>query len=264
MPPGAAHTAAMRLIPDISPADLDQTDRRLPLYARLRDVLTRRIAEGAWPPGEALPAESTLAGGYGVSVGTMRKALQQLVDEGLLERRHGSGTFVRRAQFDKSLFRFFRHAGDGGGDGGGIPASRILRREVVTAAETPEAALGLAPDAPVIRMQRLRLWGDEPFLAEDIVLPHDRFQAFLDIPVEGLGPLLYPVYETQCGQVVARAEELLTVGEADAVVARLLRCRPGTPMVSIERTAFAHDGTALEWRRSRGRADGFSYRVEIR
>ncbi|WP_448189288.1 GntR family transcriptional regulator [Azospirillum sp. sgz301742] len=258
----------MRPTPDISPADLEQTDRRLPLYARLRDVLTRHIAEGAWPPGEALPAENALAGGYGVSVGTMRKALQQLVDEGLLERRHGSGTFVRRAQFDKSLFRFFRHAGDSGGDGGGdrgdIPVSRILRREVVPAAEAPEAALGLPPDAPVIRMQRLRLWGDEPFLAEDIVLPHDRFRAFLDIPVEELGPLLYPVYETQCGQVVARAEELLTVGEADAAVARLLRCRPGTPMVSIERTAFAHDGTALEWRRSRGRADGFSYRVEIR
>lgn len=250
----------MRSIPDISPADLEQTDRRLPLYARLRDVLTRRIAEGAWPPGEALPAENALAGGYGVSVGTMRKALQQLVDEGLLERRHGSGTFVRRAQFDKSLFRFFRHAGDVGG----IPVSRILRREQTTAAETPEAALGLAPDASVIRMQRLRLWGDEPFLAEDIVLPYNRFRGFLDIPVEELGPLLYPVYETRCGQVVARAEELLTIGEADTVVARLLRCRPGTPMVSIERTAFAHDGTALEWRRSRGRADRFSYRVEIR
>lgn len=257
-----AHTAPMRPIPDISPADLDQTDRRLPLYARLRDVLTRRIADGAWPPGEALPAENTLASAYGVSVGTMRKAMQQLVDEGLLERRHGAGTYVRRAQFDKSLFRFFRHAGDSVGDG--IPASRILRRETTTAAETPEATLGLPPDAPVIRMQRLRLWGDEPFLAEDIVLPLERFRAFLDIPVEELGPLLYPVYERQCGQVVARAEELLTVGEADAVVARLLRCRPGTPMVSIERTAFAHDGGALEWRRSRGRAEGFAYRVDIR
>ncbi|PWC34989.1 GntR family transcriptional regulator [Azospirillum sp. TSO22-1] len=251
----------MPSIPAISPADLDQTDHRLPLYARLRDVLTRHIAGGAWPPGEALPAESALASAYGVSVGTMRKALQQLVDEGLLERRHGSGTFVRRAQFDKSLFRFFRHAGD---TGSGIPASRILRREVTTAGEAPEAALGLPADAPVIRLQRLRFWGDEPFLAEDIVLPHDRFSAFLDIPVEELGPLLYPVYEQACGQVVARAEELLTVGAADAVVARLLRCRTGTPIVSIERTAFAHDGSALEWRRSRGRADGFTYRVEIR
>lgn len=260
MRPRPAHTAPMRPIPDPSPADLDQTDRRLPLYARLRDVLTRRIADGVWPPGEALPAENTLASAYGVSVGTMRKAMQQLVDEGLLERRHGAGTYVRRAQFDKSLFRFFRHADDTGG----IPASRILRREATTAAETPEAALGLPPDAPVIRMQRLRLWGDEPFLAEDIVLPLERFRPFLDIPAEDLGPLLYPVYERYCGQVVARAEERLTVGEADAVVARLLRCRPGTPVVSIERTAFAHDGTAIEWRRSRGRAEGFAYRVEIR
>ena len=62
-----------------------------------------------WTPDEAIPAESGLAEAYGVSLGTMRKALQQLVDEGLLERHQGSGTFVRRARFDRSLFRFFRH-----------------------------------------------------------------------------------------------------------------------------------------------------------
>src|SRR3954467_9264211 len=89
-------------MPDESPI-LEELDQRLPLYARLADVLTRRIASGEWSPDAPLPAETALATDYGVSVGTLRKAMGQLVDEGLLERRQGSGTFVRRARLHKAL-----------------------------------------------------------------------------------------------------------------------------------------------------------------
>lgn len=244
-------------------AELGRTDSRLPLYVRLRDVLTRRITAGEWTPDAAIPAESGLAEAYGVSLGTMRKALQQLVDEGLLERRQGSGTFVRRARFDRSLFRFFRH-GDMALDGGAIPASRILRREVVPAATLPDNTLGLAADELVIRMQRLRLWGDEPFLAEDLAVPFARMKALMDIPVEQFGPLLYPTYEALCGQIVARAREDLAVVPSGDVVARLLRCPVGTPMIEIRRTAFVHDGTPIEWRCTHGPASEFRYTMEIR
>ncbi|RAU21038.1 GntR family transcriptional regulator [Paramagnetospirillum kuznetsovii] len=238
---------------------LHATDSRLPLYARLRDVLTRRVAAGEWAPDRAIPAESTLADSYGVSLGTVRKALEQLVDEGLLERRQGSGTFVRRARFDQSLFRFFRLSG-----GGAIPASRILRREVVDAWRLPATPLGVMAGGKAIRMQRLRLWGDEPFLAEDILLPFERFAGLMDLTTDELGPLLYPVYEAVCGQIIARAEEELTVAVADEAAARLLRCPVGSPVVRIERLALAHDGTALEWRRSSGLASQFRYKVDIK
>src|SRR6476646_9859123 len=150
---------------------LDGMDQRLPLYARLADVLTKRIASGEWSPDAPLPAETTLATDDGVSVGTLRKAMQQLVDEGLLERRQGSGTFVRRARLDKSLFRFFRFAG--GRAAGAVPESRIVR---------------------------LRLWGGEPFLAEEIALPSSPFAALMELDLAAFGPLLYPVYERVCGQ----------------------------------------------------------------
>ena len=246
---------------EFSTPEFEATDRRLPLYARLADVLTRRIASGEWSPDHPLPAETTLATGYGVSVGTMRKAMQQLVEEGLLERRQGSGTFIRRARMDKSLFRFFRYSG--GRAGGAVPGSRILRRDVVAAGQWPEAARGLGSTDRLIRIERLRLWDSEPFLAEEIALPLTLFAPLMEIDPERLGPLLYPVYEEACGQIVASAEEILTVGEADAAVSRLLNCRPGAPVVMIERRAFAHDRSPLEWRRSHGRGDQFSYRVEI-
>ena len=67
----------------------------------------------------------------------------------------------------------------------------------------PDATLGLAADEQVIRLQRLRLWGDKPFLAEDIVLPLRRMKGLMEQPTEQFGPLLYPTYEALCGQIVA-------------------------------------------------------------
>jgi len=240
---------------------LEGMDQRLPLYARLADLLTKRIASSEWSPDAPLPSETTLAGDYGVSLGTMRKAMQQLAEEGLVERRQGSGTYVRRAKLDKSLFRFFRYAG--GRAKGAVPGSRILRREVITANSWPEAARGLSRADQLIRIERLRLWGNDPFLFEEIALPLALFAPLMELEVEQFGPLLYPLYERTCGQIVASAEEILTVGGADAAVAQVLNCRRGAPVVKIERHAFAHDRAPLEWRCTTGRGDQFSYRVEI-
>ena len=238
------------------------TDDRLPLYQRLHDDLAAKIADRAWLPGDALPSEMALAKTYGVSPGTMRKAIGELVEEGLLERIQGKGTFVRRANFDHSLFRFFRFQGRGGERT--VPKSRILSRQVVAAPSAIAQKLALADGAKAIRMARLRLFGDRPALAEDIWLPYERFAAFLEVPAEEVGDLLYPVYETRCGQAIAHAEEELTAEAADSHHADLLGIEPGTSVIVIERLAFGFDDAPLEWRRSRGRADEFHYHIEIR
>ena len=84
------------------------SDDRLPAYVRLRDTLATRIANGEWTPDQPIPSEARLAKEYGLSVGTVRKGVDGLVDEGLLERRQGSGTFVRAPSFNATLFRFFQ------------------------------------------------------------------------------------------------------------------------------------------------------------
>lgn len=241
-------------------AELDAGDPRLPLHARLRDVLVARIESGEWTPSRALPAETNLAGHYGVALGTMRRVLGELVEHGLLERRHGAGTFVRRAKLDSSLFRFFRY----GEPHQAAPASRILSFD--HAGMHPDAALALDVDAgsPALHLHRVRLRHEQPLLVEDIWLPLPRFAPLAEVHQDDLGDLLYPAYERHCGLVIARAEEVLVVGAANAGDALLLRCGRGAPLVVIERTARTHDGTAVEWRRSRGRAADFRYRVEIR
>src|SRR5947209_687400 len=223
-------------------------DERLPRYQRLRDEIAENISRHVWRPGELIPTEAELASTHGIAVGTVRKAIDTLVADGLIERQQGRGTFVRRPQFNSSLFRFFRHESLGRA---AAPRSQLLEREVVSV--TPDhvrAALGLRPDEPTIRIARARLVDEKPFLREQIWLPEARFAPLATAAEDDIGDLLYPAYERLCGEVVGRAEEVLTVGSADAADAQVLGVAEGTPVIIIERLAFSFGGVPLEWRQS--------------
>ncbi len=237
-------------------------DNRLPRYQRLAETIKRAISHRRWRPGERLPSEQDLALHFTVAPGTVRQAITQLVDEGLLERHQGKGTFVRKPSFDSSLFRFFRFHGTA--EERRVPESKILEREALAAPAAVAKTLRLPPETKVISMARLRLLDGEPILAEQIWLAFDRFKALLDLEEAEIGPLLYPIYEEACGEIVARAEEELTAEACSNKHAELLGLKKGTPVIVIDRTAFGYDDTPLELRSSRGRADKFQYHVEIR
>ncbi|WP_416199560.1 MAG: UTRA domain-containing protein [Pseudomonas helleri] len=237
-------------------------DTRLPQYQRLRDHLAEQIAQNRWRPGEAIPTEAALSAQYLLSTGTVRKAIDALVSEGILERQQGRGTFIRRPQFQSSLFRFFRFQTAAGERQ--VPQSRILSVEPVAAPSAVAQALGLPADAQVIRIMRVRLLDEQPVLAEEIWLPHALFAPLLQLDLSQQGPLLYPIYEDVCAQVVARAEETLTAESVNDVYALLLQVPVNSPVVVIERLARDYAGTPLEWRRSRGHAEHFRYSVDIR
>lgn len=238
------------------------SDDRLPLYQRLRDQLAQDIADNRWGAGEAIPTEAVLANEYALSVGTVRKAIDLLVGERILERQQGRGTFIRRPQFHASLFRFFRFQTPDGERQ--IPQSQILAVQSLQAPVEVARALGLAADTPVIRLQRLRLLDEQAVLAEEIWLPRERFKALLSLDLAEHGALLYPIYEEFCGQIVASADETLRAEAASEHHANLLGIGAQSPVVVIERLARNHAGQALEWRRSHGRASHFRYSVEIR
>ena len=245
---------------------MDQTsskdDQRLPRYQRLRDHLAARIASQEWKPGDPIPSEPDLATTHGLSIGTVRKAVDCLVAEGLVERQHGRGTYVRRARFNSSLFRFFRFQSETGERR--VPQARILQRKVVPAPSAAASALRLREGAALIYLSRLRLVDGIPLLAEDIWLEKKRFEALLGLDADAFGDLLYPLYEERCGQIVASADEVLTVEAANRMQARLLAREGGAPLIVIERVAFDPERRPIEWRRSRGPADRFRYHAEIR
>lgn len=237
-------------------------DARLPRYQRLAEALRDEVVSRRWRSGEQIPSENVIAEQYGVAPGTARQALAQLVDEGLLERQHGRGTFVRRPSFDQSLFRFFRFSNEAGERV--VPESRIVQREVMSAPSEVSRQLQLAEGAEVIFMNRLRLIDGVPILAEQIWLPAARFAPFMALDTAEIGPLLYPVYDSECGEVVARADESLTVEMVTPPYARILHVEENTPLIVIDRLARGFDGSPIEWRRSRGPAAQFKYQTEIR
>ena len=236
-------------------------DDRLPLYQRLADALRKEIVDGERKPGDPLPSENMLAADYALSAGTVRQALKELEREGILERFHGKGTFVKRPNFDRSLFRFFRFRSATGEVV--IPESRILRRVIEPAPSHVARQLSLSDGADVISMSRLRLIDDVPVLAEEIWLPLEPFSPLMDIPNNEIGTLLYPVYDQVCNQLIAKAEESLTAELSKPETARLLRLSAPAPLIVVERLAKDYSGRPLEWRRSRGRANQFHYQTEI-
>ena len=233
-------------------------DQRLPAYLQLRDRLAARIASGEWAPDCALPSENVLSAETGLSVGTVRKAMQLLVDEGLLERRRGSGTYLKSPAFHASLFRFFSvQMPDGEGV---IPTSRILSRRLGPA-PSPAAALFAQPQA--IHVERLRGSGDRVLMTEDIWLSPSSLSGFETMPDEEIGPLLYPLFLSRFGVFITRAVDEVSFSEADAVTAERLSLAEGAPIAVIERTAYAADGTPVEWRVARGSATWFRYRSHV-
>ena len=235
------------------------TDARLPAYARLRDTLTARIANGDWTPAQPIPSESRLAKEFDVSVGTVRKAVDGLVGEGLLERRQGSGTYVRAPSFNASLFRFFPMR-ERDGSPLSIPSSQMILRIVTRAPEEAAKALGTED---TIKIVRLRSLSDQPVLTEEIHIPVSRFSGFEELPETAFGPLLYPLYFERFGVLVKRATDEVSFGRASEKIAKQLRIKPNDPLAVIRRTAFDIEDRPVEWRIASGSATRFRYRSEI-
>ncbi|MBK4769015.1 MAG: GntR family transcriptional regulator [Pantoea sp. Morm] len=241
----------------------EKTVSKLPRYQFLYDLLSEQIAANRWLPGELFPTEAALASEFRLSTGTVRKAIDLLVAEGILEKQQGRGTFVRRPRFDFSLFRFFRFSSVNGKNL--IPDSTILSMSVQKPSDAASDKLKLnRENSSAIKIKRLRTLAGEPLLYEEIWLPLPLFSPLLDVDIEREGMLLYPLYEKYCGQMVAFADEALTAEAAENPLTQVLQIREGTPVIAIERVARNFAGEPLEWRRSLGSAQHFSYSIQIR
>jgi len=228
-------------------------------YGALAQALRERIVAGEWPPGSALPAEQALAAEHGVALGTLRQAMALLAEQGLVERVHGRGTFVRTGLAGAPMLRFFRF-GDGSGE---VPASRIVARHAVAAPAAVAHGLGLAPGAEALRLRRVRSLAGVPRLVEDIWLPLPLFDALAVDDAATWGDLLYPHFALACGVHVHRAVDEISFGAFNAADARALRLPSGHPCATVRRRAFDLAGRCVEWRTTRGDAHAFHYTVAI-
>ncbi|MDI5985454.1 GntR family transcriptional regulator [Halomonas sp. M4R5S39] len=247
----------------MSALNMPRADGRLPLYARLRDQLASRIANGEWSPGDMIPSENRLAEEYGVALATMRMGLKQLVDEGLLERRRGTGTFVKQPAFRADLFRFFHIHDVEDPDGPVIPESRVLTRQEVDLPPEVKRAFGDDAGARCLKLERVRLWAGDPLLFEEIYLRLPDFDGLMSLDPKEMGPLLYPVFLQKFGILISSATDELSFGTTTSASAKHLALPADSPVAIIERVARNPVGRVIEYRRVHGRPERFRYRVTL-
>lgn len=238
--------------------DLKSAD---PLYFQLKDLIKRQIADKIWQFDKMIPSENELAATYAVSVGTVKKALSVLVEEGVLYRRQGKGTFVARPDFKRSFIRFFRY-GLGEGKEGDFPYSTVLNSEITTPSKRVQKTLQLDNEEKVIKIKRLRSIEGKPLMLEDIYLPYQIFKGFDGVDISQ--QLLYPIYDVKYQTPVIWADEFLWPQIAKKESTEILGIKLGDPVICIERVAYTYGDKPVEFRSSMGRGDRFRYHIEIR
>ena len=214
-----------------------------PLYLQLRDALAERIAGGNWKPGSAIPNESDLAREFGVSAGTMRKALDMMEGERLLTRRQGRGTFVNDQTSDELAMRFSKlRAADGARISGQIKHLEISEGK---ANEFECKRLRLRSDDRVYRMNRVLHLDGKNFLFEEVSLPAALFPGLSEVG-EGAERIIGLAQEF--GILLGKAEERISLSTASSTVASTLGVAPGSPILLLDRVVMALDGRPVEWR----------------
>jgi GntR family transcriptional regulator len=219
-----------------------------PLYLQIRDLLVQLLDAGEWRPGEVIPSEMDLAARFGVSQGTVRKAIDALAADNLLVRRQGKGTYVATHTEERSsMFRFLRIRKNDGRDE--YPASRLI--DVRRGKASPEVAraLELKTGDSVFILRRVLEYGGEPAVLDEIVLPSSLFRGMSRGRVEAYRGSMYSFFETQFGVRIVKAQEKLRAVAADATTAALLRVEPGQPLLAVERVTRTYGDRPVEWRR---------------
>lgn len=208
-----------------------------PAYKRIQNEIRHRIDSGKMKPGDLVESERELARIHGVSLMTARHALAELAREGVVERRHGAGTFVAppKVQFNKLLSYTEHMASLGLIAGSTIVSSGIMRREDEIAAR-----LGLSPTSRLVWIERIRLAGDEPVALELSYLSADEFHGLLEAPLEHAS--LFATLERKCGVRMAYADEEIDATLADQRMARLLNIARGTPLLRMRQLIFSTQG----------------------
>lgn len=227
------------------------------LYIQIKEMLIAKIGRGDWLPGSIIPSEVSLARELGVSQGTVRKAITELVESNILTRKQGSGTFVSTHDPQRALFHFF-HITDNQGHKV-LPDSRVLRCRRKNATRKEADRLQLAAGSGVIRIERVRTFSARPTMIETITLPAGPFAGLADQGRLELPNTLYELYEKQYGITILSAEERLRAVAASKNDARILNLEKGSPLLEIERVALTLDKTPVELRISRCSTENHHY-----
>jgi GntR family transcriptional regulator len=216
------------------------TAARLPVYVQIAELLLRDLAAGRLVDGERLPPERSMAEQLGVSIGTLRKSLNVLATQGVLERVQGSGNYIRAGGAVSGIYSMFRLELP---EGGGLPRADVLSVEHMTKpSDLP--AFGTAKDAS--RVRRIRFLNDTIVALEEIWLD----VASGRIEKGAISESLYRYYQQHLGFWITRAEDRVRVAPVPGWAPDVLSERLGQTAGYVERLSWADKPDPVEFSRT--------------
>jgi len=206
----------------------------MPAYQKIQRAVRQRIESKQLKPGDAVSSERELAKIHGVSLMTARHALAGLEREGIVERRPGAGTFVAppRIHFNR-LMSYTEQMGSRGLP----PSSKVIVAKIIEGEPEIAARLGLGANSRMVKIERVRHTGDEPFALETCYLPADEFAALVDAPLARSS--LFATLEHDFDVQLAYADEEVDATVAEGRVAQLLLLRPGAPLLRMRQVIYS-------------------------
>jgi GntR family transcriptional regulator len=231
----------------------------VPLYVQIRKSLQDDIENGILQPGQKISSEEELAAQFNVSRMTVRQGISDLIDEGLVYRRHGVGTFVTRPHIERDhshLESFVEKAEE---DGLNI-CIQVLIADILPAKLKVARSLSITESELVVRVKTLRFIENVPITVHDAYVPYKLFPQLLLEDLEARH--LWSIYESY-GYKVKRAVQRVEAREAEEDIANLLKMDEGVPILYKERIVYLDDGTPVEFTYCYNRGDRYSLTVVI-
>ncbi|MBB3181335.1 GntR family transcriptional regulator [Variovorax sp. Sphag1AA] len=216
------------------------------LFESVRARVLDRLRSGEWSPGDRIPTEAQLASEFDVGIGTIRRAVEDLVAQGVLIRRARRGTTVAKHTDDHSFDLYFSFV-----DEAGEPlklSAQMLGFKKERASPDVSRALRLPQGARVARIDNLRLLDQTPLMVDRIWIPLDRFADLSASTFAARRSSIYRFYQEHYGISVVRVVENLGACVADEALAEPLGIAVGDPLLHIQRTAFTYNDTPIEFR----------------
>jgi GntR family transcriptional regulator len=244
-------------------APLPEMDRSspVPLYHQLSRWLEARIAEGTFPVGDRLPSETQLAARFDLHRNTVRHAISELAEEGLVETRRGVGTFVKRMSSLVPVHRLGRITSfvDDFEINDVAFEDQMLGKEAVAAPIEVAAKLRVDPGASLVKVERLRLADRTPFVFERQYYPYGPFHRLLEMEISGS---LYRILTERFGADLHHSTKTLRAISPDEETARRLGIPRAVPCMAIESVTYSSGNEPLEVLHAYYRGDRYLFQVE--
>ena len=231
---------------------------QLPVYIQIHDQLKNEIEQGIWKVGDRLPSERELAVKFNVSRMTLRQAIQNLADEGILERKIGSGTYVAREKVQEKMsgatsFTEIMESQNR------VPSSRTISYFLTSPSSSEMEKLNLSKDDTILRMERIRFADDVPICFEVASVPQKLIDGYSKAEIT---ESLYRTLEEKGGKKIGPANQTITAVLASEKIADYLEVKRGDAVLRLSQISYFEDGTPFEYVRTQYVGNRFEFYLE--